>query len=162
MGLFSKLFGTVNDNIIKTIKNDITGSSSEDPWNKTQERPANKKPDAPRSGFSWGDVMPDEENQYNFNGTYQQYFENIFRFYFSEYYIRLDYGQYNKMPRYSFFRDNRCVLVIELMSEKSSSQKLRNECRKSGIPYLRYYIDHKDWWNTREYVVTRTRNALKY
>ena len=88
MGLFSKLFGTVNDNIIKTIKNDITGSSSEDPWNKTQERPANKKPDAPRSGFSWGDVMPDEENQYNFNGTYQQYFENIFRFYFSEYYIR--------------------------------------------------------------------------
>ena len=102
MGLFSKLFGTVNDNIIKTIKNDITGSSSEDPWNKTQERPANKKPDAPRSGFSWGDVMPDEENQYNFNGTYQQYFENIFRFYFSEYYIRLDYGQYNKMPRYSF------------------------------------------------------------
>ena len=73
MGLFSKLFGTVNDNIIKTIKNDITGSSSEDPWNKTQERPANKKPDAPRSGFSWGDVMPDEENQYNFNGTYQQY-----------------------------------------------------------------------------------------
>ena len=32
-----------------------------------------------QSGFSWGDVMPEEENQYNFNGSFMEYFEGIFR-----------------------------------------------------------------------------------
>ena len=37
--------------------------------------PAEKGP----SGFSWGDEMPPEENQYNFAGPYTAYFEMIFR-----------------------------------------------------------------------------------
>jgi hypothetical protein len=51
-------------------------------------------------------------------------------------------------------------LVVELLPENSSAVKLREKCRKQGLPYLRYYTNHEGWWNTRSYVVNRTRAAL--
>ena len=46
------------------------------------------------------------------------------------------------------------------MSENSEANKLRSACRAQGLPYVRFYYDHDGWWNTRSYVVSRTRAAL--
>lgn len=172
MGFFSKLFGAANEQIARNIANDAAKKLQGNFQNNTQPsaqpsaQPApakaaaqNTVPTGP-SGFSWGPVMPDEENQYNFNGTYLQYFDSIFLSEFSDYDIKLDYGKYTRMPYFSFFRNGKCALVVELFSKKSAAKKMRNDCRKVGIPYLRYYIDVEGWWNTKKYVIQRTRNAL--
>ena len=61
---------------------------------------------------------------------------------------------------YTFTDGGRVVLVVELLSRKSSPVKLRQSCRQQGIPYLRFYYDYEGWWNTRAYVNDRVRKAL--
>ncbi len=175
MGLFSKLFQTANDTErAEKMMRDLFGGNQNTQQQKTQPAPqqqsypANNQP-APRqqvsnspSGFSWGELMPNEENQFNYNGNYQQYFESIFFNEFRYYEIRTDRTRYSNMPVYTFIKNGRTALVVELMSQKSSAKKLRDDCERSGIPYLRYYIDHAGWWNTKKYVITRTRNALAF
>ena len=114
------------------------------------------------SGFSWGEEMPAEENQYNYNGTYEQYFEHIFGedfpvYRFEKTYIN-DYGK--RRVAYTFYKDAVKVLAVELMPESSEAKKYRNECRKANIPYLRFYIDHDGWWNTRSYITERMREVM--
>ncbi len=168
MGLFSKLFNNVNEadaakrfvsDLFKTTQNNQNASAPAAPSHATS--PSSPVSSAP-SGFSWGDSMPAEENQYSFNGTYLQYFDGIFRSEFSDYDIRLDYGRYTRLPVFTFIKNGRTALVVELFSEKSCAAKLRNDCRNARIPYLRYYIDHHGWWNTKSYVITRTRSALAF
>ena len=116
----------------------------------------------PRSGFSWGDEMPKEENQFNFNGTYEQYFEGIFRSEFASYRIEKEVvARGHRRLIFRFFEGDRNALVVEIMPSVSESKKLRSDCRAQGVPYLRYYHDHEGWWNTRSYVVRRTSEALR-
>ena len=113
------------------------------------------------SGESWGPRMPAEENQFNYSGTYTEYFEMIFREDFPEYRVEKEKSRYSsKILVYTFYSGAQKVLVIELMSCSSESKRLREDCRKQNIPYLRYYYDYDGWWNTRAYVVKRTRNAI--
>ncbi len=112
------------------------------------------------SGFSWGEIMPDEENQFNFNGTYVEYFEKIFRENFSEYRIEKELRGGMKAAVFTFWRGDGKALVVELLSKSSDAYRLRNQCRTNGISYLRYYYDHHGWWNTKAYVIQRTRGAL--
>ena len=104
--------------------------------------------------------MPAEANQYNCGKPFQQYFDDIFLKEFYNYQINSDQGKYTRLPYYSFFQNGKCVLVVELFSRKSAANKLRSNCKRAGIPYLRFYIDVNGWWNTREYVIKRTRDAL--
>lgn len=110
------------------------------------------------SGFSWGPKMPAEENQYNFSGTYLDYFRSIFRSDFAEY--ELSEETFGKATVFTFRKGGQVALVVELLSRSSSNYKRRRDCRNQSIPYLRYYYDYDGWWNTRAYVVQRTRNAL--
>lgn len=110
------------------------------------------------SGFSWGEEMPNEPNQFNYPGTYRAYFEDIFRTDFSGYRVTLEDA---RTTAYSFFDGDRKALVVELLAQSSGAYKLREDCRKSGTPYLRFYYDHRGWWNTRSYVVGRIRKALE-
>ena len=100
MGLFSKLFG---DN--KEVK-EALGSAAKTVLSEAEKKfgdlgeeakaiaadikiaaqvssardagaPAAKQP-AP-SGLSWGEEMPDEPNQFNYPGSYDRYFDNLFR-----------------------------------------------------------------------------------
>ena len=134
---------------------------------KVEEEPKAEAPayEAPRaaaseSGLSWGEEMPAEENQYNYNGTYEQYFTEIFNTEFSDCEVTKEYVRDGRGICYTFTKDGRKALIVELMSRKSNAQKLRNTARREGVPYLRYYIDYDGWWNTRSYVVGRTRAAL--
>jgi len=121
------------------------------------------------SGWSWGETMPDEENQYNFNGTYDQYFDTVLRQAFPEYDITMEdedrqHGAYSKLYKaklVTFRKDGKTVLMIELLSRHSSRKKLRRDCAAAGIPYLRFYYDYHGWWNTKSYVTERTRRALE-
>ena len=61
---------------------------------------------------------------------------------------------------YTFFEGERTALIVELLSRKSDSKKLRQSCRLQGIPYLRFYYDYDGWWNTRAYVDERVGKAL--
>ncbi len=147
MGLFSKLFGN---------KSGLGGYVNNTSDYTKQENNIKKGP----SGFSWGPEMPDEENQYNFNGTYKEYFDNVFRSEFPEYMIESADVNYGRATVFTFWDGGKKALVVELISRKSSVYKLRSDCNTLGIPYLRFYYDYHGWWNTREYVKKRTQNAL--
>lgn len=112
------------------------------------------------SGFSWGPTMPDEENQYNYSGSYDQYFLSVFNEAFSMYRIFQETVRRGKATVFTFWNGEQKTLVVELMSENSSAQRIRSECRKEGVPYLRFYYNHFGWWNTKAYVIQRTAKAL--
>ena len=173
MGLFSKLFQTANDaEKAERMMKDLFGNARSNNAQHNQPSPAPQNTPAPApapqqqqgsnspSGFSWGEVMPAEENQYNFNGTYKQYFDSIFLNEFRDCQVTCDTSRSTRMPVYYFVKNGRTALVVELMKSKSCAKKLRSDCRAKGIPYLRYYIDYHGWWNTKKYVITRTRGAL--
>ncbi len=113
-----------------------------------------------RNGFSWGEDMPAEENQYSFKGDYLAYFDMVFSQEFPQFRITRETAAKGKTTVYSFWQGERQALVAEIMSERSEANKLRNTCRARGIPYVRFYHDHSGWWNTRSYVASRTRAAL--
>ena len=111
-------------------------------------------------GDSWYDHVPAEENQYNSGLNYLQYFEKIFAEDFPDYDITREDAEPSRRYIYRFSRGGAEALVLELMSENSSVRKTRNECEAKGMPYLRFYFDHKGWWNTRSYVTERIRAKL--
>jgi hypothetical protein len=112
------------------------------------------------SGFSWGPTMPAEENQYNYNGSYLQYFDHVFAEDFPDLKFERQPGYGGNSTVYTFTEGDRIALVVELLSRKSSSVKLRQGCRQQGIPYLRFYFDYDGWWNTRAYIDERVKKAL--
>ncbi len=89
MGLLDKIFG---DGETAQKAKDILGglinaAAANNAEKRNQSDPVveENRRNAALSGDSWGDEMPSEENQYNYNGTYTEYFENIFSTAFSEY-----------------------------------------------------------------------------
>jgi len=164
MGLFSKLFGSAVNNVAKEIANSIKNESVNASDNTQSEgcsaynqENSNK---ISESGNSWGPVMPKEENQFNYKGTYKEYFNDIFRSEFSSYNIEVSDSSNGRSTVFVFMKGDKRALVVELLSQKSSVYKLRSHCEREKIPYLRYYYDHHGWWNTRSYVTERTRKAL--
>ena len=173
MGLFSKLLGDVNRQLARTAANEIVKNVQQranTPQPAQQQNPsqpyAQPQPQAAApeelgpSGFSWGPTMPAEENQYSYKGSYIDYFMNIFRAEFPQYQITCKPSENMQYVLITFNAANRTALVVELLSRTSSVTKMRNNCRKTGTPYLRYYHNVEGWWNTRSYVITRTRIAL--
>lgn len=176
MGLFSKLLGEVNRQVARTATNELIKTAQQQaqqqgqqpasqpnayPQNTAQNNNTSPVPDGP-SGFSWGPTMPAEENQYNFQGSYIDYFMNIYRSEFPQYEISCQPSSNWQYVLITFSREHQTALVVELLSKTSSVVKMRNACRKNGTPYLRFYHNVEGWWNTRSYVVTRTRNALGF
>lgn len=121
----------------------------------------------------WGREMPSEPNQYNFPGDFDQYFMSLFAREFRGYRVDEDKkqlplrlpGQPAKLVTtsavYTFWQGSRRALIVEVMSENSDSELVKNACQLHDIPYLRFYHDHKYWWNTASYVTERVRNALR-
>lgn len=180
MGLFSNLFGNDGkdlDNALNKMKNLAEDIMDDGQINSQQNRsvtassaPVNSEPvnnrrpepviiDGP-SGDSWGPNMPAEANQFNSGLNFRDYFSNLFMNEFSSYQISKEEPQNRNAVIFTFSQAGANKLVVEVISDRSSPYKYRNECRAQGIPYLRYYHDHEGWWNTRSYVIRRTSNAL--
>ena len=166
MGLLSKLLGSTVEKAANDMLKGVTNNNKPaQPQAQAQPQSYSAPQAAPAqeamgpSGDSWGPVMPAEENQYNFNGTYVQYFEQIFRSEFSSY--QIEKTQESKCTVFTFNDGARKALVVELLPENSGRYGLRKKCEESGTPYLRYYYNHQGWWNTRSYVIRRTRAAIK-
>lgn len=124
-------------------------------------RPADSGEEYGPAGRSWGEKMPKEPNQFNSRKPFDKYFREIFLEQFPEYEITEEKNVYsNPSIVFTFWKDGRRALVVEVISERTDVHKRRNECRRTGTPYLRYYHDHDGWWNTRSYVIERTKNAL--
>lgn len=182
MGLLSKLFGNDKEaekaakDIVNGL-NDLFGSAaaqggqkpaqqqSYQPEQRSYTAPVQEQPvygEGP-SGDSWGPNMPAEPNQYNYSGTFEQYFDSIFYSEFAGYRIEKEHVNLGKLRIiYAFYGAAGKALVVEIMPSSSSSKKIRSDCQKTGIPYLRYYYDYDGWWNTRSYVTRRTRDALSW
>ena len=185
MGLFSKIFGdnkeiaSALENAARTIAEGAEKAASEvkatvdeairEADKRTEAAPAQGAPaqesyaqgSASPSGDSWGPQMPAEENQYNYPGTYIEYFDNIFRTEFPGYTITCTRPEQYDAVIFTFLKDGQKALVVELLSRSSAAAKLRRDCQREGIPYLRYYYDYEGWWNTRSYVTRRTAQALE-
>ncbi len=177
MGLFSKLLGSAGadaDKALDLVKGLVKDAVDEAERAKAQgtapssapssaqtyaPAPADREADGP-SGFSWGPVMPAEENQFSFPGTPVQYFTQIYDAEFPEYRVTGEPAYGGKATVFTFTKDGKTALIVELLPSSSGAKKLRRDCRAQGIPYLRFYYDYDGWWNTRSYVTQRTRNAL--
>lgn len=175
MSLLNKLFGEGKKEVLDALKDAaqkagvdslLSGVQAAQSAPAPQRENGGRQRDwgsAPESGFSWGDDMPAEENQYNFNGNYLQYFDMVFSQEFPQLRITRETLPANKTSTaYYFWQGERKVLTAELMSENSEANKLRSACRAQGIPYVRFYYNHDGWWNTRAYVAARTHAALGY
>ena len=172
MGFLSKLLGGNNNgksalDMLKDAAGAVLSEAEKAAENAKKQAAANadaatSRPAAaaPASGDSWGDEMPDEPCQYNFRGTYLQYFDTVLREGFPEYEVRQEPGRDDRSPLLVLYKDGGKRLVAELKSERSSSQAIRRRCETEGVPYLRFYYDHNGWWNTRSYVERRVRAAL--
>ncbi|MBR4725696.1 MAG: hypothetical protein IK071_07955 [Lachnospiraceae bacterium] len=166
MGLLSKIFGgdSEAEKTAKDLLQGIFGGSSDNssPDNSSSSDDQTGKDEriySSPSGDSWGDDMPAEENQFNYNGSYIQYFENIFGTEFAAYRTeKTNIGSDRYI--YTFYGGAGKALVVELMPESCSAYKIKQDCKKENIPYLRFYHDHHGWWNTRSYVVGRIGKIL--
>ena len=164
MGLLSRLLGSkkelselVTDAVKKGVEQALKTPQGQD----ARDSAAKTTSARDASGSAW-DVMPSEPCQYNYPGTYMEYFTALFQDHFAEWQpryenVRLKWGA---RKGFVFTRDGVKVLVVELLSEKQDWTALRNECARQGIPYLRFYYDHRGWWNTRSYVLDRVSRAL--
>jgi len=166
MGLLSKLFGDGKKDFapvldaLKDAAEKGVGSLLNDP--DTPSGPKEAPYRKPVSGDSWGDRMPAEENQYSFDGDYVAYFDNVLSQECASFRITREAIRDGKGTVYHIWNGDREALLVELMSERSSANRVRRDCQMKGIPYLRFYYDHPGWWNTRSYVGGRVRNALGY
>ena len=152
MSLFSKLFGGKRS----------SGPDAAEPWHRTQWFESNAGEEETPIGRSWGERMPNEPNQYNYPGSYREYFEDIFSREFEDYRVsRSENPRTDRAVAYTFFDGARTALVVELLSRRTDTQVLRRSCERSGIPYLRFYYDYHGWWNARSYVVNRIQDALR-
>lgn len=180
MGLFSKLFGEDVEKKVGSVLSSFSSENQNGAGEVSSGTMINGKPvdgsgnpysgtvinggqsrdsygDEP-SGRSWGPVMPAEENQFNFNGSHIEYFEGIFRSEFPQYSIEKVIE--GRATVFTFMDGGSKALVVELLNSSSGRTKLRDECRRTRVPYLRYYYDHHGWWNTKSYVIDRTRKAI--
>lgn len=175
MGLLNKLFGgkASADEALNVIKNtarnllneaEKAAYSAQSSTASAPQAPAQPAPAAPAettpAGCSWGPTVPAEPCQYNYNGSYGDYFTEVFTQDFPEYRVEKEPAPNADRMTFTFFDGERKALVVEILSQSSSVYKNRRECAKLGIPYLRFYHDHWGWWNTRSYVTDRVRNAL--
>lgn len=179
MGLFSNLFGDSGkdiDNAFSKMKN-LAGDLIDDGQiNQSKTQPAapvaapapqyNNSTQAQAfeeegpSGDSWGPNMPAEENQFNSGLKYQDYFTKVFTEAFSSYQIDKEDVRDGSAMLFTFSQGEVKKLVVEVISQRSSPYKVRNDCSRQGIAYLRYYYDYDGWWNTKSYVIRRTSKAL--
>ena len=174
MGLFSKLFGdnqdvkAVFETAAKTVLEEAEkklGSIGDDRVSAGQVSYArgadtDSVQESGPFGRSWGSRMPGEPNQFNYPGTFDRYFDQLFRTEFPEYEITSEGARYYNGLIFTFRKAGRTALIVELLPQRCAAVKLRRDCEQAGIPYLRYYYDHEGWWNTYSYVTNRTRNAL--
>ncbi|MBR5981187.1 MAG: hypothetical protein IK035_04195 [Firmicutes bacterium] len=163
--LFSDMEKKIKDAVKDGFKDGIKDESPKPAAAKPAETVS--APAAPaeeeRSDALWGELMPKDENQFDFKGTYTEYFEKIFREDFPGCSFTLSHPKYYSSDIYTFTKDGSKALVIELMKKNCSAKALRRETQREGVPYLRFYTDCSDigWWNARSYVVGRMREALK-
>ena len=106
MGLLSQLLGKKTESAIKDLLNDtekkikaaVKDGFKDDPAPKPAAKPAETAPpqaaEQERSDALWGEIMPKDENQFSFNGTYKEYFEKIFTEEFPEYSFLLAHPKY--------------------------------------------------------------------
>ncbi len=165
MGFLSRLFGKLNGQLQDELSQAVQKGTYEldetvNGWGETA-RKAKTRAKKNLSGFSWGAEMPEEENQYNFPGSYEAYFEKVFTEDFPDYRLEKVQPLSGKGLVMNLWDGEVKALVVELLSKSSDSQRLRRDCQKQRIPYLRFYYDYHGWWNTRAYVKHRAEEALR-
>lgn len=160
MGLLSKLFG--NDSAEKIVQSIFSGNGQNGSQNNYTklDPPVNTQRERSTSGDSWGEQMPAEENQFSSGMNYIDYFSKVFRDDFPQWQVQAEKDPRRDNTVFTFHQSGRIALIVEVMTEGCSSKKLRNQCRQSGVAYLRFYHNHYGWWNTRSYVSSRVRAAL--
>ena len=173
MSFLSKLFGG-DKNAEKAAKDILNGLFAEANKNQNNNQQQQKKEETKPAQeqqqqqtydpeLSEWEQIPNEECQYNYSGSFEQYFENIFAADFPAYRTEKSYvnkPDCKKRVAYTFYNGAAKVLVVELMSESCEAKKFREDVKRSGVSYLRFYYDHEGWWNKRSYVTSRIRAIL--
>jgi len=166
MSFLSKLFGGAAPELSGLLKDiaDANKKNEKPSAGQTDSQPApvqtEQMAEPSPSGWSWGEEMPDEENQYSYSGSYGDYFSHVFSEEFPDLRIERAIVSSGRSEIFTLWNGGDKKLVVELLSRNSSAEKLRRDCRREGVPYLRFYYDYHGWWNTRSYVAERSRKAM--
>ena len=88
-GMEKKIKDAVKDGFKDGIRNDSPKPAAPKPVETSYTAAA--EPEQERSDALWGELMPKDENQFAFKGTYKEYFEKIFREEFPEYSFMLNH-----------------------------------------------------------------------
>ena len=167
MGLFGDLFGKAAEDLVKNTLQNAFGNQPQNAQQRNAaytpppiQQPAPQQQPVQNDADSYWDRIPDEENLFRFQGPYYQYFAQIFATEFPSYRVQQEPARGRDAVIFTFWAGEQTALVVEILSSNSSAKKLRADCQRANIPYLRFYYGHWGWWNTRSYVVGRTRNAL--
>ncbi len=165
MGLFSKLFGGSDkdeQSAMDFLKDLISGSNDSQESQDVQTGQDPEYEEEGESGFSWGPKMPAEENQFNFPGPFIDYFRKVLREDFGSYRLEEAIERDGGLVTFSLYQGERMAAVVEVLPSSCSQRyKVRESCKKQGIPYVRFYHDHEGWWNTRAYVNDRIVKAMQ-
>ena len=166
MGLFKDLLkGAIKDTIRDAENREIDRALDKAFQGRTNDQGYVSQATPGRSSDkgAWSDIMPAEPNQFNSGLSYVDYFAKIFAEDFPSYVLYQEPGTAKNSTVISLTDPSgRKALVVELISRRSSPDKVRSNCKAQGIPYLRFYYDYSEngWWNTRSYVVGRVSKAL--
>ena len=171
MGLLGKLFGDDDlDRKAKGFFNSLVGGGNDNADNAQTVQYTNYTPTPAQnaaavnfqpSGVSWGETMPDEENQFNSGLKYYDYFDKIYRQEFPDYIVTREMPRGESYCLFTFTQGGRVALKVEVLSRTTGAYKERSACKSQGIGYTRFYHNNPGWWNTRSYVIERTRSALR-
>ena len=132
---------------------------------------------------SWGDEMPEEPNQYNYNGAAESYFLKVLKEAFPEYTVRMHGAPYQSQPTwergfmgklhqvpgkpvpawiFTIQDGSQIKLAVELLSAANKNRKdNRRSFEEQGIPFIRFYYNVKGWWNTQSYIRERAYAAIR-
>ena len=165
MSLLSKLLSKEAAKKLNDIVNAVTDTvKAQTAAPRSNAAPAASAPAAADTGAGLSiydeSVPPQEEGQYTFAGSYEEYFAQLFAAEFPGCAVTRERPRNRDAVIFTFTRAGSTALVVEVISESSNPKKLRQDCAAAGIPYLRFYHNHPGWWNTRSYVLGRVNGAL--
>lgn len=155
MGLFDFLKNAVNSKLDPDYDPDL----AEYEESKKKMRTAAAEP-VVTTRRSFMDAVVVEVNQLNSGLSYVDYFAKIFREDYPDYSLAIEEGRCQNSTVMVLSKDGYKALVVELLSERNNTHKLRSECKSEGVPYVRFYHDHDGWDNARSYVTSRVNQAL--
>lgn len=102
-----------------------------------------------------------ENNLYDYNGTWNEYFMDIFTRNFPDYQIVTDYRIDDRTKAdFALMKEGKPCVCVEVYKCSTRRYALCQKCHQRNIGYAGFVLGHAGWWNTERYVTDRIKSLL--